>query len=564
MNLQKNYRLLLTIVIFILLPNLNITAISESATQTDSYCYGLIVPISENIIDDYQWHYTQYMINDFLRCNVTVYWATENFSALSTTMENNDFDFQKHYTRGSFIIPFTGIAEIDSKIITLAYDFNETHELDRLENTGPKPYKHCHRISDDKCEVITDFNTVDTYFLLQPININSYKLIEPRIVQHNGKGCISYHNHLLKRGFLNTDYLSDGEINKKLNNDDYNVFLWPGGNIPSNGLKGLFFTALHVRDQQAIRDFIANGGGYVGSCYGAYTVSCGMVLPFTISAYYFKNIPSAGWLSLSDTSTTIAFPCRYAQLKEKIINSSHPVTFGISGDTVHTSWEGGPVFNYIGENTEVIAEIIDANGFQGNFSFIPLTLREKWIEYTVGKASWISSKYGKGKIIAFGPHPEKRYPVLENALFYTTGKKQRTETINSHNFSFIEKIYTITNNITISKNQSKDFCELRDIITKIHNHNISILLNNIKENLSNNPPKILISNGKFPDGYSAIYLFHEETNDLINAFTNFDYVYELLENLETSSNEKQKIEQYKSDMKNLLGKIEKIKLEQKV
>jgi len=182
----------------------------------------------------------------------------------------------------------------------------------------------------------------------------------------------------------------------------------------------------------------------------------------------------------------------------------------------------------------------------------------------VGKASWISSKYGKGKIIAFGPHPEKRYPVLENALFYTTGKKQRTETINSHNFSFIEKIYTITNNITISKNQSKDFCELRDIITKIHNHNISILLNNIKENLSNNPPKILISNGKFPDGYSAIYLFHEETNDLINAFTNFDYVYELLENLETSSNEKQKIEQYKSDMKNLLGKIEKIKLEQKV
>ena len=66
---------------------------------------------------------------------------------------------------GDFVERDQEIAEIDSKIITLAYDFNETHELDRLENTGPKPYKHCHRISDDKCEVITDFNTVDTYFL---------------------------------------------------------------------------------------------------------------------------------------------------------------------------------------------------------------------------------------------------------------------------------------------------------------------------------------------------------------------------------------------------------------
>jgi PKD repeat protein len=84
-------------------------------------------------------------------------------------------------------------------------------------------------------------------------------------------------------------------------------------------------------------------------------------------------------------------------------------------------------------------------------------IMEKWVGYSKGKALWVTGKYGAGKVIAFGGHPEitstwqeQEYGspprVVYNAIFYACSEgPYKINLVNSVSFSKI-KAMTIAQN----------------------------------------------------------------------------------------------------------------------
>ncbi len=550
-----------TILLFIL-PTL---VTGEFKKNDEEVYYGFIVSLPMDDEDNYdnyeQQKIVRYMVNDLLRNNISVYWVSSNFTAVSSTMFSNSF-FQNNYKMGDFIIPFTGNQKKDALINVLIIDYYSNHELNKKNETGPDSFFYrYHRYRGDNA----------IFKLREPFVTDAYKLVEPKIAHHIGKAFVKFKYTFTSNGFLNVNYISDGEIKNELNNKDYNVFFWPGGTAAYYGFKVLLRTAFFIRDHIAIRNFISNGGGYIGSCYGAYTASSGLVKPFAITAFYNKRIPSTAFLSITDTATSIAFPSYYSDITEKIINTSHPVTFGIKGDIIQSGWAGGPVFNWIGNNTETIAVYHNASNTSHNFSFLKPDTREKWINNTLGKASWISSQFGDGKIIAFGSHPEiKHHPIIPNALFYTTSKKEKNIQITlARPINFFYQTYQKTRNLTIENGTSPELKEARDLVYKIKNYNLSILLKNVEEILKdetffekNRLNKRLEE--KIINMYYGAYYLYSDFIHLFYSFKNLDSICFLYSRVSSNVSDKQKINNYVTNSIKILEELEKEIIKQKI
>jgi hypothetical protein len=258
-------------------------------------------------------------------------------------------------------------------------------------------------------------------------------------------------------GFLTFDNLADEAVDKNLRVSNYNIIVWAGG-VPFP----LIPTVIDIVQEEliknsttsAIRRFVNNGGGYVGSCYAAYVASyCMLPLPA-----YFKNHvynPEKRTYGIAAISDIITRMTRFSLFKDdpvatiRLINDSHPVTYGVD-PLVLCKWAyGGPVIVKVGKNSEIIAK------YQENSQ--PLR----------SSPTWVSSKFGKGRVVVFSCHPELfvldpegndlKYDVVSNAFFYSTFKEKLIfQTIQTRNTSFISDIWDKTDDLSnhLVKNES--------------------------------------------------------------------------------------------------------------
>ncbi len=456
--------------------------IASSEPSGDSLCYGFIASLvdheNETIESQINCRIRQ-MINDLLREQVPVYWTAENITALireigDDVIAENEMFFEK----GTFVVPFTGNDTNDVKIIAIIYDYNQSSEIEQ-ENTIKIP----------------------VYELMEPLAARVYVLSEVKIAQiwtSFSSGLKDYVVKAGKCGFLNFDFIAQEDTRKKLDNDAYNVLFW-GGGAPTSLSKFLRIPIWDIKYKisSTIREFIANGGGYVGSCYGAYMASAG-VLPFPmylIRKAHNPNLRSIGILAITDTLDGFLFKT-LGVFEVNLTGIDHPIAYGLD-PVVLNLHVGGPRFVHIGKNTEVIAL------FQNCTTFIDGT-RCFFLE---GTPIWVSSHFGDGKIVLFSSHPEMMdeddrtdyldvmgegvgggKTAISNSLFYTTSHGlSDVEVLSSRNLSFISEVFDKTSDLTEDLEETanlfddiKDYinetlCNISDLTNKA-NHLLDLIL----------------------------------------------------------------------------------------
>ncbi|MCK4903029.1 MAG: hypothetical protein KAS76_06675, partial [Thermoplasmatales archaeon] len=309
------------------------------------------------------------------------------------------------FKKGAFIVPFTGYDSVDAKIVAIVCDYNQSSEIEE----------------DNELKI-------SVYILREPLsNVHVYPLSEVKLAQHKNPvsvGEICFLEISRKCGFLSFELLPDRIIAERLNNDEFNVLTHAGAvteyaTFYKSSAFHTIYAGLKYKETKAVRKFVSNGGGYVGSCYGANMAGSGsklgpMTIHFKRSAYNPK-LPSIGVYALADYISKDP-PGNLGLIQVKIVNDTHPVSYRLDPITWDEHWGGSEIINF-GENVEVISQFYNTGTRMDD------------------TPSWVSSKFGKGKLVAFSPHPEilgwksKKHnkdhigrTIISNALFYTTAK----------------------------------------------------------------------------------------------------------------------------------------------
>jgi len=427
----------------------------------DDSCYAYIIPLPhyEQITDTPNLQYaTMNLINDLLRLHIPVYWLDQNIQLPVKNIKNQDEREVLDFQPGAFIVPFTNDSIVNKKIIVMMDDYCLNHEI------------------------YTSMETITIYALNEPFYIaNSYELDEPNAAYYYGDGVYSssmnwYVSTLSEAGFLNNEYLGDEDIIEHLSTDEYNIFIWPGGDLLFGGGENDVSLATRFLSLQVVKNFVANGGGYLGSCYGSYAASSGLrFFPFSILRYYLPKIPSYLYLGIQDSYTAVAIS---ATINVSIDDTSHPVTYGSIPVLSGSELLGGCVYTKLGKNTESLGTVKDVTStvwfrwfsdLLGSDSKIAKTIIDTWVQFTTGKSVWTTSNYEKGKVVAFGDHPEaatihhKR--IVHNAMYYVSTKELTNIQIgNSMSWSDIEVIRNKSKNITIPSYTTGLFSDVKSTI----------------------------------------------------------------------------------------------------
>ena len=429
----------------------------------DELCVGFLITLpasndttTETMINSR----VRFLVNDLLRENVGVFWTLEPGSAMCKSLTREMPTKEIQFERGAFIVPFLGDNSFDQLITAMMVDYSTTSEIDR------QPY------------------IVDIFCLMDAIEISALKLVEPRIAQHFALpvryGWPCYLQIAEAGGFLTFDFLLDYEASSSLNIRDYNVLMWPYEPNPAR-LSEVALSLSNKKERQAVRSFVHDGGGYVGSCYGALAASSGFINPFSafhLLQAYFPSIPVLPFsftMSISDSlmnERAEALEDLYISYS-RIHDNTHPITFGIN-ETVKEFFSG-PWFVWLGKNTDCISTFTEIS-LDENVT-VPSFIKNQ-IEQS---PNWAVSSFGKGNIVLFASHPEfinnitflfenrkwnaDQYygrRVVFNAIMYVTAKEIDIIPLDIHHpLSFIDIVREKTNSLEIPSNPNTSFERLK-------------------------------------------------------------------------------------------------------
>jgi len=244
---------------------------------------------------------------------------------------------------------------------------------------------------------IADTNNIEYIKLERHLNINSLCLSIPKIGLYCGEGTDIYWLYFppLFRDFgIDFDILYQSDICYETLSK-YDVFIVPGGDsiriLLTFGNKGY----------KAIERYVREGGAYIGICAG------GIIA--TKTQYH---MPLTGCEALN-------WQIGYGRVVIKNENQEHPVMLGYP-KIFDMSYENGPFFGPMNDGETLATYFKFANNFEKR---IP----DEDYKRVIGSGAIIYTKYGKGQVLCFGPHPEnpncpKTHLMVFNAIFYLTSK----------------------------------------------------------------------------------------------------------------------------------------------
>ncbi|MCQ2393454.1 MAG: BPL-N domain-containing protein [Kiritimatiellae bacterium] len=182
--------------------------------------------------------------------------------------------------------------------------------------------------------------------------------------------------------------VAEGALNKA------DVLIMPGG---SSGAEA---KAMGPEGVKKLEAFIRNGGGYIGTCAGCFLVSQNDKSHSTMMGLIpYKNSVSGGGADML---------IRFTKDAETMM--------GIKPHTHRVDYHNGPVM--------VPAKPVEGADFKVIATYYSdVNANEKPRETMAGKAAIVAGSYGKGRIVAIGPHPEKDvgdHSILKGALRYVT------------------------------------------------------------------------------------------------------------------------------------------------
>jgi hypothetical protein len=515
------------ICVLIIISVSSISSFGKINISENTDCYGFITTYSdfENItIKDKTNCKMRHFVNDLLREKINVYWSAENISInikkINTSAETLFFE------KGAFIIPFSGDETTDNKLISIVYNYNQSSEINK------------------------DSTKVPIYILIENLNIKAYELSESLIASHKNKvstGEIAFLDISNRCGFLSFDFIYDNEIAGKLTNEKYNILFHAGGGPEyatfytlSNSFIYHTIAVTMYKEVNTVRNFVSKGGGYIGSCYGLETAASGIDFGYfklhCKRLPYHPKLPSFGFYAIADFVCSRP-PGVLDEILVKIQNDSHPVCYHIDPIIVDYHFGGAKVSD-VGRNVEILANFHNTNTEMD------------------GTPSWLSTKFGKGKVVTFSPHPEIMgyfesdithigRTVISNSIFYTTSKGlTELQTNQIKTLYYIDSIFEQTKNLN---NNSSNNNELEFVKDKLNEtkmelfklfENASKVKTLIEEIAQEENINILDKNNMTYIGYKSVWVgfeyyhhtflnFIEESLKTINKI---EEVYSLIEN----------------------------------
>jgi glutamine amidotransferase-like uncharacterized protein len=203
-----------------------------------------------------------------------------------------------------------------------------------------------------------------------------------------------------------------------LNTENYDVFV-----IGASARQ--YIHGIDVRWKNNVREFVADGGGYVGICGGANEASQGMLHPSSV----IDRIIDAGVLGIANVYVNDDQEQEWQYLyKSSGLEGGVPIACEITDHPILNvspdnpriiRYEGGPGM-YLADKTDpLLGEVVPIAIYAEEISEkAPIHFWKKvggeWqIEGPVttdlkGEYAAIATTYGKGRVALFGPHPEER------------------------------------------------------------------------------------------------------------------------------------------------------------
>lgn len=525
---------------------------------SDLKYYGFVVspPLKNKLLENPQKQYeTLNLVNDLTRNKINVYY---NLEPLNLEVIDSFYDSKSHtnlYEKGSILIPFSGnqFRDITSTIIVLTYS----------------SYNH------------NNSNPVHFQYITEPIpDIELMNLESSRISYYFDEGitieCLNWYlSSMIKAGFLNCEILADEDIINNLTINRYNTLIVPGGRL-IEGFKKDLNLFQKIERQNKIKNFISNGGGYVGSCYGAFISSSGMrYTPFLVYQYYTKKLPSLGFLSLSDALLGLGFP---SNINVSIKDSDNPVLFGLNGTIPGSVLRGGPVYTWVGKNSEELASIesIDTSWFHFIDSIENRFIKKlfyNWINFTLGKTIWISSRYGEGKIVTFGDHPEKGNILLKkavhNSVLFVSSETLKAGGLNNfYSYHWMKSILDGFNAFSIEPQEIGELHKLSERINAINREldEISVLYDSISEEFNNLSASHLIdwnlyyafrgsASSEFYHFIPSLKTYLKDENESEDAVDNIQKIESLMQQNLDNESISDRFGQFKVDINGIIKKL---------
>ncbi len=211
-------------------------------------------------------------------------------------------------------------------------------------------------------------------------------------------------------------------MGEALNNENFDVF------IVGASAKSYLLDSFNDIWRENVRNFVANGGGYIGICGGANLASMGYENPKSA----FQRYINRGVLGMANIYINDDFDGEWQYLlKVGFLNNSGQICIrvrvadeneifrGFEKNVFNISYGGGPSFYLAGGNEKIKPLLIYDEELMHTkpiHYWIPSLHGWKiWKNVTTdieGQWAAVETSYGEGKIFLFGPHPEE--PFMEN------------------------------------------------------------------------------------------------------------------------------------------------------
>ena len=437
---------IVSIIVILLLISSGFSSITGSAPASakgqDESCFGFIINVTGDQFHGTQTNITR-VINKLLHQNVSVYWIASDIIILAQGLKNDSTPSEHFFKKGSFLIPLGNTPLLQSAILSSMYIGCLAEKL-------------------------------DVYTLMQPVdNILVYQLVAPRIACYNGTG-IDYifpPRRFAYAGFEHITSLNPHDIISTLSIDNYDVVVW-GAQIGSTAeVLSDIFSPLGLQVRKTIRTFVEQGGGYIGFCYGGWRAASGYRRP------YLYPID----LSYSPLLSFVPIQLRFLEcpvyralpgggkVTLRIVNHDSPITFGLSDNLTNMRYYAGPMFLNSTKQSSTMEPIavlseIEQEDWRNDFNMKLVLfwnnrflsndtknhILQTWMNRSIGATLWITQTLGKGKVIAFGVHPEYTWGgdayqhdssaprIMYNSIWYATTKNQFSLSIDTPtSFSFL-------------------------------------------------------------------------------------------------------------------------------